>query len=471
MRRYFLLLILTLCYMHLTAQNTASYPTYGGYTEYMQQTASKYKDICRLDTIGTTYKGRLLLCLKITPPLQTATPRPKFFYCAAMHGNELTGAFMLMKMIDSLVVNMQVFAADTLFPEIYICPFANPDGTWAAGDNDIKHSTRYNANLVDLNRNYPDIRTAEDDIAEVRQRETQAFMDYQKKENFNLSCNLHTGSEVFNYPWDSYPSTEATHADDAWFRHIGRTFFGSLNDPDGRYFTTERTDGTVEGGDWYVIYGSRQDWSTYYARCREITLEVSNDYAVKESELENYWHKIKDALFGMFDAFKYGFYGTVYNAVSSEVLQGVKVEVQDYDRMDSEVFTDAYGYYGRQLLEGTYTISFSKEGFYDTVITAECYNGSAEKLDVYLMPKDVNIRQTEDIKVQISPVPCTDGIYVSSNAAVDCFVYDSRGVTVAQKRLNAGDNYINLPNIAAGMYTVTLFKDNKEIFSKRIIKN
>ena len=58
---------------------------------------------------------------------------------------------------------------------ISINPLANPDGTYHRGDNTVQGSQRYNANYVDLNRNYPDpFNPAKAAI----QQENQAIMDY-----------------------------------------------------------------------------------------------------------------------------------------------------------------------------------------------------------------------------------------------------------------------------------------------------
>ena len=40
--------------------------------------------------------------------------------------------------------------------DIWINPLANPDGETRWGNQDVWNATRYNANWVDLNRNYPD---------------------------------------------------------------------------------------------------------------------------------------------------------------------------------------------------------------------------------------------------------------------------------------------------------------------------
>ena len=40
---------------------------------------------------------------------------------------------------------------------------------------------------------------------------------YSRFYSFDLSCNIHTGAEVFNYPWDAWSRLTA---DDNWWTHI-----------------------------------------------------------------------------------------------------------------------------------------------------------------------------------------------------------------------------------------------------------
>jgi hypothetical protein len=43
-----------------------SYPTYSQYDSIMRFFAEEYPSLCRLDTIGTTLEGRLVMVLKIS---------------------------------------------------------------------------------------------------------------------------------------------------------------------------------------------------------------------------------------------------------------------------------------------------------------------------------------------------------------------------------------------------------------------
>jgi murein tripeptide amidase MpaA len=62
--------------------------------------------------------------------------------------------------------------------EIFINPLANPDGTYHGGNNSVYGAQRYNANNIDLNRNYPDPADGPHPDGNAWQQETVAFMAY-----------------------------------------------------------------------------------------------------------------------------------------------------------------------------------------------------------------------------------------------------------------------------------------------------
>ena len=476
MKKYILLLILLLCGVQTKAQSWSSYPTYEQYIEYMQDLSASYPSICHLDTIGTTTEGRLLLCMRIDKDINTEKNRPKLFYSAAMHGNELTGAMMLLYLLDTLAKNIDNICLSSSFPIIYICPFANPDGTWAAGNSDISGAMRYNANYVDLNRNYPDIRSSQNSDGESIQKETQAFIAYQKKEKFHISCNIHTGSEVFNYPWDTYKSKTKTHADNNWFLSLGEEFVSSLNDESGDYFTAVNSKGVVEGGDWYVIHGSRQDWSTYFAHCREITLEVSNPYYPPFSEIKDYWQRLGNALFTFVDYCGLGIEGVVRDSVTGKTLDNVMIEIEAYDKDSSEVFTNDSGYYFRPLLDSSYCISFSKKGYNNKSLMVGL-GKELKRIDVQLSPLQTSIENIPNLELEIYPTLVENLVYISTknknNSLMSNLRYeiiDLWGRIIERNRINSLPMAINTKNLSFDTYIINIYAGEKIIKSEKIIK-
>lgn len=268
--------------------NWDRYPTYSTYITMMQQWSTDYPTLCRLDTIGTSVNGRLILSMELTAN-HTDTTLPQFFYSSTIHGDELTGFVMMMRLIDTLLRgygnNPQY---TTLMNTTLICinPLANPDGTYYGGDNTVQNSRRYNANNVDLNRNYPNpFATAKDAL----QQENSAMIAYFDRHRFRLSANLHGGAEVLNYPWDSYTSVQNPHPQRPWWIAVCQRFMDTLRIYNSTRFSDVNSQGYIAGGDWYVITGGRQDYFNYY-NCLELTMEVSTTKKLSTNQLPTYWN-------------------------------------------------------------------------------------------------------------------------------------------------------------------------------------
>ncbi|KWW30321.1 MAG: hypothetical protein AUK63_973 [bacterium P3] len=273
------------------------YPTYEHYVAMMQRFERRHPALCRLDTIGTSVNGRLILCVRLSDDnAATVAEKPQVFYSAAIHGDELVGFHLMLHLIDTLLqaygVSPQITAllAST---EVYINPLANPDGTYYGGNGTVGLSRRYNARGVDLNRNYPDPFAA---TAKNIEPENQAMIDYVSVHRFRLSANLHSGSEVMNYPWDSFTSAQRSHPDADWWVAVSKRFVDTCRRESPAMFTDVVNSGYIAGGDWYVITGGRQDYMNYCHDMLEMTMELSSVKKVASGDLPRYWRSQRQAL-------------------------------------------------------------------------------------------------------------------------------------------------------------------------------
>ena len=249
------------------------YPTYETYLAMMQQWAEEFPTLCHVDTIGTSIQGRLILSMYIEPQTDEEIYRPEFFYSSTIHGDEITGYVMMLRLIDTL---LNGYGSNPQYTElinstrISINPLANPDGTYYGGNNSVQGSRRENANGIDLNRNYPDPfaiaatgaplpHPAKTDL----QQENEAMIAYVTAHNFKLSANLHGGSEVMNYPWDCFTSTQNPHPESEWWQAVCQRFVDTLRTVSSDHFDDVNPSGVIAGGDWYVIHGGRQDYMNY----------------------------------------------------------------------------------------------------------------------------------------------------------------------------------------------------------------
>lgn len=344
-----------------------AYPTYSAYISMMQQYASNYPNLCKLDTIGYSVQGRLLLAVKISDNVHQEEDEPEFLYTSTMHGDEVTGYVLMLRLIDYLLTNYGIDPTVTNLVnniEIYINPLANPDGTYYGGDNTVSGARRNNANNYDLNRNFPEP-SGNQYPGGARQPETQAFMDWAAERSFVMAANFHGGAELMNYPWD-YTTTD--HPDKQWWILVCTEYAQSAqnNSPSGYfddYYTGFDSPGVTEGGSWYIIDGSRQDYMNYYAHCKEVTNEISAQKMPAASTLPNYWNYNRQAFLLYMQQVLYGFRGIVTDSCTGQPIRA-KIELVGHDAMNSFVYSSLpVGNYHRPVKAGTYTIRASAPGY------------------------------------------------------------------------------------------------------------
>lgn len=273
------------------------YPTYEVYLQLMQELAANHPTLCHVDTIGTTMEGRLILCLRLTSQALPDSQKPQFFYSSSIHGDEITGYYLMLRLADTLLSGYGVNAAYSALLDsiqVYINPLANPDGTYHGGNATVSGAQRYNANSVDLNRNFPD--PFGSDPMDPQQTENTAMIAYVQAHHFRLSANLHGGSEILNYPWDSFESSERQHPSAAWWAAVSKKFIDTMRSCSALTFTDVCPEGYITGGDWYVIPNGRQDWMNSAVGCLEMTMELSVTKELPVEQLPTYWNGLQHSL-------------------------------------------------------------------------------------------------------------------------------------------------------------------------------
>ncbi len=361
------------------------YPTYEAYVELMYQFAEDYPDLVEIINIGPTVLGRDLLFARISPMLDEDRPVPRFMYTSTMHGDETAGFILSLRLIHYLISNYGEDEAITDLVnsvDIYICPNENPDGTYRYDNSTLTGATRGNINGVDLNRNYPN---PVNDPWQEEQPETAAMINFTNYVDFIMSANMHGGIELVNFPFDSWKSWQNTHADHDWWEFVMYEYVDTVHVYSPPGYMTGMGDGVTHGGDWYVVYGSRQDYFNYYRSCREFTLELSNQKLLNPALLPAHWEYNYRSLLNYIRQSTYGVHGLVYDNESGEPLLA-QVSIPGYDKDNSEVFTMMpHGNYNRPLLEGEYALRFTASGYPITDIhNVEVVNYHTTRLNIAL---------------------------------------------------------------------------------------
>ncbi len=363
------------------------YPTYTGYLTVMYDFASTYPNLCHIENIGYSVEGRQLLFVKLSDNVDIEESEPELMYSSTMHGDETTGYILMIHLIDYLLSNYGTDPQATALLnncEIWINPNANPDGTYAGGNNTVWDATRNNSNGVNLNRNFPDPDDGQHPDGNSWQPETQAMLDFFDEHNFVLSANFHGGAEVVNYPWDTWSHLTA---DDDWWVSVSREYADSAqaNSPSG--YMTDLNNGITNGYAWYTITGGRQDCLNYWYGCREVTIELSSTKTVPENELEDHWDYNKGALLTYLEQCYYGVRGVITNYQTGVPVDAI-ISVVGHDQDSSEVYSDPdHGDYYRMIYPGTYSFRFIANGYVtQTIDNVVVTSRGTTNLDVQMQP-------------------------------------------------------------------------------------
>ncbi|MBS1492723.1 MAG: T9SS type A sorting domain-containing protein [Bacteroidetes bacterium] len=449
-----------------------SYPTYDAYITMMNNFAAAYPNICKIVNIGTTVQGRQLLFAVISDSVSSRKSKPRFMYTSSIHGDEVTGYILMLRFIDTLLSSYSANNRLTNLVkncEIWICPLANPDGTYKGGNSTVNGAVRYNANNIDLNRNYPDPAAGPHPDGNAYQPETIAFMNIANTYNFTMGANFHGGEEVYNYPWDTWARL---HPDDDWSIKVGKRYVDTVHANSSGYMTAilgyPNYPGLVDGYAWYRITGGRQDWMNYYKGCREVTIEISTTKLLPASQLPSRWNYNFRSFINHVGESLYGIRGIISDSVTNLPLKG-KVSVLGKDIPDSTwIFSDSTcGDYHRLIAPGTYTLTFSAANHYSkTISSIRAQYDSTTILDVILRPNAVNITNENNTAYSFElkqnfPNPfnpsTTIKYFIPTKNFVTLKVYDSKGTEVSRiinEYKDSGEYEIqmNNGNLSSGVY-------------------
>ncbi len=373
-------------FSNITKNNWDYYPTYTEYTNMMQAFTDSFPAICKLHHIGTLNSGREILILQISDNVGQKENEPSFLYTSSMHGDELAGYVLSLRLADYILNgygNNQRLTDLVNEIDIWINPLANPDGAYSGGNQDVWSATRYNANWVDLNRNYPDPQDGPHPDGNPYQTETNIFLGLSDTVNFTISANMHGGVEVCNYPWDTW-STLA--ADDNWWEYVSHEYADSCQANSGNGYFNYLNDGTTNGYDWYEVNGGRQDYMNYFRYCREFTLELSDDKTPDPNDLPTLWDANYPSLLNYIEQSLFGLRGIVIDSITGDPLKA-KVEISNHDIDSSHVYSNLpIGNYNRYLYQGNYDVTFSKSGYYPKTINTTILNNTSTIEDIQLAP-------------------------------------------------------------------------------------
>lgn len=449
------------------------YPTYEAYVAMMEEFATTYPEKCSLIELGTLESGRKILLARINDG--NPDGKPKLLYGSTIHGDETTGFVMMLRLVNQLLAYPDLPEVRNVLENIdlFICPNANPDGTYHYSNQTVKGATRSNAKGIDMNRNYPDaIEGAHPDDKEYA-AETEWFMQLAEDYQFTMAAHFHGGAELVNYPWDN---DYARHVDDDWWRMISRQYADLAHEKNTDYMTDE-DNGVTNGADWYKIGGGRQDYMNHYHQCRELTVECSTVKCPSASKLPLYWEYNYNSIFAFMNQVLCGIHGTVRDAETKLPLEAT-LRILDHDEDYSVVESQMpFGDFYRPIKAGTYVFEIESDGYYPIQKTITVIDGESAEFDVELKPKNVFVAEKymslENYDVEIHPNPAEENICVSVNLDSECVTWNlvnMQGQIVKKSFENTSVFSIKLDDINGGIYFLNVAFDEKQIIKKIVVK-
>jgi carboxypeptidase D len=372
-----------------------AYHTYATLTADLIQVAEDHPDLTELTSLGQSVQGRELWILKITDNPGVEEMEPEVLYVGGIHGDEVVGKEMCWELVELLTDSYGTDPRITDLvdsTEIWILPSMNPDGT-ALG-------RRYNANFVDLNRDFPDEFVDPVNTPEGREVETGLVMLWAADHVTTLSGTFHGGALVVNYPRDGNPAGSSVYsasADDSILLSLARTYADAnppLSQSNGH---PAWNNGVTNGADWYAINGGKQDWHYVWRGDFDMTLEISEIKWPDASTLPGFWDDNRESMLAYLERVHEGAQGVITDAQSGLPLAAeVRVAGNAYPAHTDPVLGD----YHRVLLPGAYDLEYSATGYSTTLlqgVTVEA--GAVTRRDVALRPLAPTLRPLSGCRV------------------------------------------------------------------------
>ena len=359
----------------------SGYPTNAQIGTTLLTMQNTYPAIAERVSLGTSVQGRDLWAIHISDNVGVDEDEPEVSYISTMHGDEVVGLEMTLMLADWLTSNYgSVQRATDMVDEldIWLVPTMNPDG--------YELIQRYNANGVDLNRNFPDWYDDPVNTPAGRAKEVGLIMTWRSARSFTLSANLHGGALLANYPFDNNPAGASVYSacpDDDLFIDISLEY---SEDNAPMYASPTFPQGITNGADWYAVSGGMQDWNYFWLGCNEITIELGNTKTPSHSTIPTYWSQNQESMISYLERAWDGVRGIVTDSTNGNpVFATITVTGRDH-----AVFTDPdVGDYHRMLLDGTYEVTFEADG-YETLVAPSVVVSNAAKaatrLDVQMDP-------------------------------------------------------------------------------------
>jgi len=158
-----------------------------------------YPDIIDVFSIGKSFLGREIYCVRLTNE-SNSSPKPEVFFNGYHHAREQITSELTLFFVVYVATNYGSNATVTELLDncdVYVVVALNVDGFDLFEENGRQ---RANARGVDLNRNY-DYAWVGEGGEPFSEPETKAIRDFTLAHHFKYASSFHSGTELVLYPW------------------------------------------------------------------------------------------------------------------------------------------------------------------------------------------------------------------------------------------------------------------------------
>ncbi len=348
-----------------------SYHTYQQIIDLADSLALSFPGICQKTLHGNSMEGRQLATLKISDNVTVDETEAEVWFDGGIHGDEITGSENLIRFARDLCLGYGNDDEITLLVntrEIWIYLMVNPDGR--------EHMVRYNANGVDLNRDWGYMWNGWGESTDAySQQETRVMRDLLFSLQPSISLSYHSGIELALYPW-GYRESQAN--DDAHLSFIAHHY----SDVSG--YTDLTAEQSVE---LYPVNGGSID--AYYGCLGSVglTVELSVQKQPPVSQLMYFYNINYPSMIAMVEQAGYGIGGMVTDAQTGEPVQALVYVSNYYPAYSDPVVGDFHKF----VLPGTYSLEVTANGYESqTIENVVVYENYSAYVEVALTPAEDN---------------------------------------------------------------------------------
>ncbi len=327
------------------------YLTYEEFRDTMVIIARNNSSICKLETLGLSYSGKLLLAMKVSDHPQIHENEPATHFEGGIHGDEKIGWAIVFELLKYLVQN---YGSDSLVTrmvnerEIWLLPMYNPDGYGA--------NSRYNGNSVDLNRNWGWMWGDESNqgTAPFSEPENKAVLKHIWRNPAVTFVSYHAGTTFISHPWSYCYSSQNT------IPELNLIQFLSARYDQFTHYTYG------QGADsMYTINGSTKDFDYGYGMMGW-SIEVHLQKTPPASQIDPTFNLNLPAMLALMHHAGQGIHGTVTDALTGEPVHSqIWISPANWPSYTNPDLGDFHRFY----LPGRYTVTIRAPAYRETTFT------------------------------------------------------------------------------------------------------